>query len=79
MYETSNVASLQLFMTSTYPLSILSYPTGNTAVIFLTDSENHLRMRSSTQSGCALTQSDAPLTLAGVHIGEAWIRLPLES
>ncbi|KAJ7872572.1 hypothetical protein B0H13DRAFT_2553385 [Mycena leptocephala] len=51
----------------------------NTAVIFLADSENHLRMRSSTQSGCALTQSDAPLTLAGVRIGEAWIQLPLES
>ncbi|KAJ7875819.1 hypothetical protein B0H13DRAFT_2279678 [Mycena leptocephala] len=43
------------------------------AVIFLTDSENHLWMRNSTQSGCALTQSDAPLTLAGVRIGEAWI------
>jgi hypothetical protein len=31
-----------------------------------------------TQSGCALTQSDAPLTLAGVRIREVWIRLVIE-
>jgi hypothetical protein len=31
-----------------------------------------------TQNGCALMQSDAPLTQAGIHIGEVQIQPKIE-